>query len=611
MRRFIAAAVGVALVATAAACGVPTDRGPVDVGQAPGFGADVQSPPVKLPEPDDASDVPGLVKGFLQAAAKGDWDPASGDQRITQAIEQARKFLTPTAARDWQPSGPVIVVESVPEPQVSESQIRFSLHGVGFLNADGVVEPLPTPLSANFTFTAEKSDAAGGRYRLTSVPPYLLLSTLGLRELYDVRPVYFWDQADRVLVPDRRYLSRGASRDKRIRAVVDRLLKGPSAFLDAVVNSLPNNTKSDSNPVVEGSKIVVDLSSAVSVSDKQLLRRIATQLRWSLHPEVLDLQLNIDGRPQGTFSDDSYLAYNPSASPAVDEADRLYVVAGGTVVQHSTGARVPPVLEAPENSYVVSAAVNGIRNSAAVVRAIGGMRELWIGRYGRETAAPRLVRVALPPTTVMSRPSYLPDVGNRVLVAAGDHVYDVADDGTFKQVQFSAPVGPVTAVAVAPDGSRLAFVARDGVYVTTINSATTPASVAQAPRQLYTGPMGKPLAVAWAYEHQLVVASATELMEVAIDSAHRAPIALPNLFAQKINQLASVPRTATSGEVRGPIVVDVDGRANYVFTSSGLRAVEMPGTATQSAAPRPSPSGSREPTPAQPVLSAPFYLDVG
>jgi hypothetical protein len=607
-RRFVAA---VLLVAATAACGVPTSTEPLPVGKAPGFGGDVESPPVTLPGPDGAPDAKTLVERFLQAPAKGDWDPAASDQRIPQATEHARRFLTPEAARDWQPGNQITVVEVESVTPVSLDSVRVKVRGVGVLGVGGAIDPfdpLQGPSDYDLPFTAVRSDAFGGQYRLINAPDALLLSTQGLRELYEVRPVYFWDKRDRFLVPDRRYLSRGASRDKRIRAVVDRLLKGPSQFLESWVNTLPANTTRKGNPGVEesASKIVVDLSSAVSVSDKQLLRRIAAQLRWSLHPEALALALEIDGRPQGLFGDDSYLAYNPSASAAVAETDRLYVVADGRVVQHSTGARVPTVLEAAANTNVERAGVNRIRNSAAVVRVTGDTRELWIGRHGGETAAPQLTRVELPKAAAIGRPAFLPDVGNRVLVAADGVVYDVGDDATFRRVQAFEQYRDVGSIAVAPDGSRLAFLAGDRVYVTTLDSAAMTIGPA---RELYVPGLTRLREVAWGYEHQLVVAGATGLVEVAIDNGQREMITPQNLFAQEITHLAAVPRTAASGDVRGPIVLDVSGRVYNMYTSTGLDPVVVPGAQSPSA--RPSPSVSGAPAPAVPKLSAPFFLDVG
>jgi hypothetical protein len=602
-RRGAALVLALAVAAAVTGCGVKEENRPHGVGKAPGFGGEPERQAVSLPDPSAASDARKFVDLFLQSAAAGDWDPVRpSNDRIAQAVAQGRKFLTAEAAAAWKHSNRIIVVQVEELTATNAETVSVKMHPVGVLTPDGAVEPLnDDPQIGSWTFTVQRLPSAGNEFRMTNPPPELLLSTQGLQELFEVRPVYFWDLDERYLLADRRYVSRGATRTKQIQTAIDRLIKGPSSFIASAVQSLPDNTSTDSRPVIERDRIVVNLSAAILANDKDWLNRLAGQIRWSLHPERHDLELQIAGRRQAVYGGNDYLSMNPSYANRTE--NDLYGLLGKRVVQWTGRRFTPDVLNAPENNNVVAAAVNRTRNWAALVRENGAQQELWIGRFDRETG-PGWVRTALTGTS-MSRPAYIPGGGGRVLVAVDGTVWDVGETGPPQSV--GAFGAGISALAIAPDGSRLAYVANGLAYVATLNSTVVPVSRGEA-RALYTLGHGGLRGVGWSLEDQVVVAGANELMSVAIDNSYQAVIPVIDLFGAQITQLAAVPQTHANGnDAAGRIVIQAGADAFNVYPSRVAKISVEPS--------EPDPSGSAQPSTGTSATAltptVPFYCDTG
>jgi hypothetical protein len=605
-----------AVLLAAAGCGVPSDSKPRAVGPAPGL-AGAANPPgsVVLPSPAGANTPRLLVERFLQAGAAADWDPARlKDRRVPDAIEYAKQFLAPELRQTWKPDEFVLVVD--PEIKPGLSSVEVTLRPVGVLDENGSLDPKPPVLTlpSPFMFQTEPASVSGQNLLLSNAPNFLMLSLEGLESLFEMRPVYYWDNADRNLVPDLRYVSKGISDEKRVKAIIDQWLAGPSDFLKRSV-STPIVPDTADNPLLDGNKVTVNFPTPVSLGSDppKALRHLAWQIRWSVHrpSSQVTVEIQFDGRSQLVDNDETYLEANPALprqARSVLDDDRLFAVLDGKVIPVFANTSVPAVLDAPENSGVVSAAINRPNRTAALVRqGTGGNLELWLGR---NSADPRYVRADLPATTAMSRPSYLPGTDSHLLIAAGGVLYDVAPDGSKRDIQLSTP-GNVTAVAVAPDGARVALVTDRGVFVAPLDTKATSIGTA---RELYLPGVTDVRGVGWVYEHRLVVASAgagaAALTDVAIDNGYLKAINLSNLGGAQLTQVSALPGNPIDG-IRGNVVVETvdrgDRQAFYQYAE--LTAIELP----PSARPSPSPSASQSASagPGVPVkrLVAPFYVD--
>jgi hypothetical protein len=575
------------------------------VGPAPGAGDPVnRAGTVRLPTREGATNAPELARRFLQAGAAADWDPdRDEDTRVEDAKNFAEQFLTQDQRRDWQPTDVQVVDAQFVE---NLDSVTVTVTPVGRLEPNGVVGPTRAP-PAHMQFQAQ---LVNGNMMLAVVsgalPNYLMLSLDGLTSLFEERPVYFWDKNNRFLVPDRRYVSRGISDEKRVRAIINLWLAGPSVFLRDAVIGPPAPTTRD-NPELNGNVVRVNLPTIGQPADPDdALRRIAWQIRWSVHrpSSALGVDLQVAGRSQYKDTGVEYLKANPSqrAGEGAPDEGRLFAVQDGHVVAVSPDEQSPSILRQPDyNSNVVLAAVNRPNNVAALVRREGGgALALWLGRGGAE---PAYTRAAIPGATTMSRPSFIPGTGGRVLIAVDGTLYEVALDGQIRPVP-NAP-GGVTAVSVAPDGARVALVTAGGPVVAALDATAAWVSIGPT-RSLYVTNLPKIGGIGWLYEDRLVMGGESAMVEVAIDNGRVERIAPANLARAQVTELSAVPGSpfeANRGNVVVAAGVDAGAQQAYYAYSSGLVPITLPQVSS------PAPSASVGPNSTPPKLSAPFYID--
>ena len=623
-RRLLRAALALGCVVVAAAgCGVPGSGEPEPLDNAPGVGGPVgPAGSVRLPEPDPTSTPADLVERFLKTGAAADWDPAlPPEQRIQAAIRQAQLFLDPTYPKTWKSSASINVVEVIGDPKATvDNSVSVTLRQVGVLNGTGTLTPAGDPQIQDYLFKFDPKSML-----LTDAPvgDMLPLSLKGLSELFRVSPVYYWDLTDRFLVPDRRYISAGISDEKRVKTIVARLLAGPSEFLTqpAAVRVMQIDKPLD-NATLNGSNVVVNLPPMQETDLDKFLPRLATQLRWSLHPQRYTVELRIGGRDGRTYSGTDYLRANPSLPVNDRNERRLFGAVDGKLKPIDPEVSPPSILNLPENSYVVAAAVNTRQNSAALVRQVGGgPRQLWVGRTPADRSAATFTHVAGLDGLVgpYSRPSYLPGA-DRVLIVAAGNLYDVnLGTGEVSPVNLPLPLaGALVAVSVAPDGARIAMVTAGKVYVATIDPSKPPVTInansAQPLRELYVGnTLGDLRGVAWNFEHQIIVGGRSGLVVTAIDGGSRAPAGPSGLQGAQLTQLSAVSWDPINNLGGGDVVIEVSapgGRQSYFPYSPVMRAIKAPEVrgASPSASPSGSPSASAPPP--DPRVTAAFYADV-
>jgi hypothetical protein len=446
----------------------------------------------------------------------------------------------------------------------------------------------------------------------SQLPNFLLLSSAGLQGLFEERPVYYWDKADRFLVPDRRYVSKGISDEKRVRAIINQLFAGPSTFLGDFVHAQSRTTLD--NPELNGNRIRVNLTPAGQEADQmEALRSLARQIRWSVHKpsSTPDVEIQIAGRFQLVDTGTEFLPYNPSQPRANQTAageDRLFAVHDGRVVAVSPTAAIPSILDEPENSGVVLAAVNRQNNAAALVRRVAGNLELRIGS-GTDPAFQR-VAFAEPRPTTMSRPSYIANSGGRLLIAVDGNLYDVAADGRTAG-KITLPSGDVTAVSVAPDGSRVALVTQGRTVVAPLD-ASGPLATVGGYRAVATPGVTGAVGVGWLYEDELVVIGPAWMVNVTIDNGRAARITLANLGNAELTQVSATSGNPFDG-IHGVAVVQAgpagqQAQAYYAY-GSGLATFPAPAGASPSASPSVATSAGPGTTPPAVRLTAPFYVD--
>jgi hypothetical protein len=528
----LAAAVAVAVVTTAAGCGVapsaPEDRGDrLQIEVQPGDQVRaVPAPTAGNPE--------NLVHDFLKSTVGG------GEAAITQA----RAFLTDNAVSTWRgpadPQNPDLTVIHIVRGPVegignnNRVPVTVDYQVVGQLNPQGMVEELSRPSGGQMTFWVVRAPDDPSALRIDEIqgaPSGLLLSDLALTDVYRIQPVYFWDRNHEQLIPDLRYLPLTLSEPQRALRLVQWLVQGPSTWLTGA-RELPLGTAANSVVMRDG-KFVVDLSKEATAPNGETPEFLLRQLQWSLSNGTSSraVELQIDGRTQVADGGDAFRPFNQSwvyrdVKPRFDIAEQKVVAAG---------AAGPAVLGSPDNREVYRAAINREGTVLALVKLRGnGQRYLQIVRADGPTVPVDLSSFD------MGRPSFVPGADPYLVVPAGGHLWLVSTEtGAVRDIT-PARVDDVTAAVVAPDGRRIVFVAGGQVYVSSLVVDGDSLTVGSNPRAILTDRVVA-TGVAWADETWLYVGGA-------------APGGAPAMW--KVSADGVVTKDE-SGDLRGLAVTDV------------------------------------------------------
>ena len=319
--------VGAPLVAGAlllAGCaGIPTS-GPIQHGAAVG---DPRTEPatrsLAQPPREGASQLQ-IIEGFLNANESFDDDHAV-----------ARLFLTPDAAKTWNPAAGTTVYDNSTSTggdsykPVGTSEIVFSAAKVGTISQQGQYDVSGGTVEASF-----KLKQVDGQWRIVSLPQGLLISAGAMGRDYSDYDVYFPDPNRSVLVPDQVLLpiSPGTST-----ALVRALIAGPTPWLaPAVRTAIPTGTKLvvDSAPIVDG-VVEVDLTAPAATAIGKEAQALSAQIVWTLRPlsGVTAVRITVDGIAlrgvPAVQPITSWPQWDPDADPAAGVAGPVAYFANG------------------------------------------------------------------------------------------------------------------------------------------------------------------------------------------------------------------------------------------------------------------------------------------
>jgi hypothetical protein len=580
-----------ALLGLLGACGVPGQTKVVVDGQgkASGVLSNGGSEELRPPGPGGAATPEVFVDRYLQAAA-GDWDGAQA---------RVKEFLAPDATKDWQNNPRQIVVvrltDGKPDISLSADEVRaVTLHvqQLGVLTSQGLIEQ-PTSQTQTYQFQVGTIRASGGRLAILDPPPVMLLTDTALKNWYDERPIYFWDTARQNLVPDLRYMPRAVESSARPSMVLGWLLGGAVNWLRPSVQQLPEGTDKRGNPFTDAGRLVVNLSAAV---ENQNLDQLVTQLQWSLRPDYTgDLVLQVEGQTKRIATDkNNFLDRNPAYRLAKLLPQELYCVANGIVRRAPFGVEQVPAtvgpLTAEVNKDVQSAAISREHDRVALVRAeAGNWSRLWVGPLGNQ-----FIRTSLR-ARVMSRPAWAENESVGYVAADGLVRQFSVDSEKFVTVPIGNMANNVTALAVSPDGERLAVIADGKLYLVALGRDGDISSVGSA-RPVPT-PLTNLTSVAWLGQTALVMTGLSgnraALAKTTMDGAVERDT-VQQVAASNVTQVVALPEdplTSTGSQ----ILIQADGRAYWVFSDT---IEELAGSTLAGAAPN-----------KPPVPTAPFFLD--
>ncbi|WP_344501612.1 LpqB family beta-propeller domain-containing protein [Dactylosporangium maewongense] len=622
MRRFAA---GLAVLALAlGGCGLPDSTEPRYAGPAaePSRAQDRAEEPLK---PDGITSLIALVNSFLKTSVGGNITSADPSDAGSETQTRMKTFMTKETAAGWRPPAQLVVVDATltPSPPDDKGRIVVKAHfeRVGQLDPKGrLVAGQNDPTwerGLNFDFEGEQ---VGGQLLLSKVPPFMLLSTEGLASSYTRQPIYFWEKDVEApkLVPDLRYMPNVLPASKKVNEVVQWLVDGPSSWLSSVVDR-PSDIETKGSPTLKDDQSVdVNLSAKAAGKSADDLRRLASQIRWSLpgHPVVL---LSFENAKDTTNVSDGYLNDNAAVQ---DEPDLEKFAVVNESVRQLTVTRDPPSLFGPSewNKAVLSATINRARTRAALVRKVGAKQQLFVNSG---TGEPKYVEVlASEMGANLSRPVWINRPAQRFLVTDGAKLWAVTPPGSGGEPPQAVVVpGPngesltnVSAFSVSPDGRRIALIVGGKAMIAALRFENGNLTLGE--RHPVPNTLSSNKAVGWITETTLAIgggpnplndraAGTYSMVWTSIDGTGERPLPLnpspPAVLVTELSARTNDPTSRQSEQAVSVVFQDGGQQGRGVFGSSvdELKQDVLPGAA-------PGPSTS---PPAKLVAKSPFYAD--
>jgi Lipoprotein LpqB beta-propeller domain/Sporulation and spore germination len=594
LRGLAPAAFVVALLALLAGCISEPSGGPViSYSMTQGPGGQSQPLPQIIAQPPAAGWTPGqIVTGFLAASAS-----FAGGQRI------AREYLTTKENRAWTPNWSARVYSS--GPNVGAAALTGTGSGqVATVTVSGSVQAFLSGTGGYLAPSASATGGApggppvfrlqkvGGQWRISSAPPYLILTSYSFQYDYQLRNLYFFDPTTSNLVPDPVYVPLQATTASLMDGLVYDLIHPPGDWLSrgATSTAFPGKTTTIGDVTLNGGTAAVNLGGAITkgANDRKLMQQVSAQLLYTLigsggsGPAVQSVQLSVNGKPWSPLISEPNPVQQLQQSkytPASGASSLFYYVDSAGDLMSSTSSTAKPVKVAHIGTGYTQIAVSPDRQYVAALK----NGSLFTGR----TIGP-LVRRAGDGYRSLSW-----DPADDLWASTGDQIVMLNGAASPSQ-QAGKPVavnvvnsddstenvGPFTGLRVAPDGVRVAIIVGGndldfGAFVPLTNARPGQAAVEIVLSQFYVSvPSATFTSVTW-YGPDNVIAlrddPGPELTEYPVDGGSSTSIpAQPHMrgitasFGSAL--IASLPK--------GAMVADSSLSGSWIpLTGTGISAV--------------------------------------
>jgi hypothetical protein len=539
---------GVALAAAAivlAGCaGIPTSGQVIahdeidSAGRAgPFVGGEVQGP-----EPGQAPEE--IVDGFFEAMNFYESNYAT-----------AREYLTSEAALAWDPDVVTTIyrAEPITEP-TAPNQVGVRLSVWATVQAQREFERAPAGMVQEHVLQLDEVD---GEWRIDNPPPGLIIRDADFNEEFAAYDLFFYEPGFQALVPDSVYLP---VRGPLATLLAQKLLDGPSPRLEAAVDTaFPERTELavDAVAVTDGEADVKLTDDALRANSAQR-DQMVVQLAWTLgrHSDVEQVtvhggQVVLGQSPTRTF---------PDSDPVSSRALSLFAVTDEGVVQVDDNRVVTPVAGPLGQHPSVEEVAVDPRMSQAVVVDEGRTTLKWseltpdagveIIAQGQALRSPSVDLTGLAWVIEGTGES------SRLLVASPGSEPAVVPLGALDGNGLDG--SRLDAVAVAPDGTRIALVADGTVYLGVIVRADYPfeVRVGQLVSIDHAEVSRHAVDIAWNQYDQLAVLTAVEVQN---EMAQRAWIFTLN------GRMPGSP----AGVIDGAQSLTANWRANHQLAAGG------------------------------------------
>lgn len=387
------------LVLAAGACSTLPDSGSVHDAGPVGSGQVDDAPLFAPPGPGSGDSREEVLNGFLLAMQANP---------LTTSV--ARKFLTTAAKNTWNPNQGTVIYEAS-STSVAPDGVTVRLSDVHRLDSRGVWLGGSVGHSEKLQIQFVKQ---GGEWRIDNPPNALVVLASYFQSRFARFNLYFFDQTNKVLVPEPIYIPRG---EQSATNLVRGLLKGPGPDLAAVARTdFPRGTALDISVLVSDSGTAeVPLSKEVLASQAAELARMQVQLAWTLRQVsgIGRIRITSGGTPvslpdgRTSFTTDEGTEYDPTVRSAVQtvfglRAGRLISLDGRTESPStgpfgSPGFAVRSIAVSLPGTEVAAVAANG-------TKVYSGPRD--VGEDIDGTAAKRQVDTVYRRGTDLLKPAY-------------------------------------------------------------------------------------------------------------------------------------------------------------------------------------------------------------
>ena len=519
--------------------------------------------------PKDGQESDLLLRDFYHASATPDSD-----------YEAARAYLTEGASAAWDPSGQKLVVDSIGMttlPGSSVGQRSYSVHGevVGVVRSGGSYSPERGDYEA--TIDMEMVD---GQWRISSLPEGVVFERTELRNQYQPYNLYFFDQDDRELVTDRRWVH--SRRETLASDLIGLLMEGPSERLrPALTGSLPSSVSYTGEQ--DGAYTFTGFA-GVSEDERA---RFAAQVVWTLATAGVTgpYELKADGQPliDGTDSldTDDFIA----ASPLVETVGetKLYALAGGKVVRVDERSTQPVEGSLGAASDVIFADIAKDGEWAAIFGKPGDAEDdiFRVGKFDGSEA--EVMRAG-----TFTRPAFEPDAAAVWTVADGKRILRTVQSAatgslTTGEVKVELPDGVdgnVSVLRLSRTGTRVVMVIDGRLYTGIVrrqpSGERSIVNVYEYAHEL----SGSVISADWRPDGSLLVGttSTTPVMRVEQDGSSMTAMSAGNISAPVVAVAAS-PSTLYVTDANALLQVPASGADNPIWREvpglEGVRALPI------------------------------------
>lgn len=519
--------------------------------------------------PKDGQESDLLLRDFYHASATPDSD-----------YEAARAYLTEGASAAWDPSGQKLVVDSIGMttlPGSSVGQRSYSVHGevVGVVRSGGSYSPERGDYEA--TIDMEMVD---GQWRISSLPEGVVFERTELRNQYQPYNLYFFDQDDRELVTDRRWVH--SRRETLASDLIGLLMEGPSERLrPALTGSLPSSASYTGEQ--DGAYTFTGFA-GVSEDERA---RFAAQVVWTLATAGVTgpYELKADGQPliDGTdvLDTDDFIA----ASPLVETVGetKLYALAGGKVVRVDERSTQPVDGTLGAANDVIFADIASDGEWAAIFGKPGDAEDdiFRVGKFDGSEA--EVMRAG-----TFTRPAFEPDAAAVWTVADGKRILRTVQSAatgslTTGEVKVELPDGVdgnISVLRLSRTGTRVVMVIDGRLYTGIVrrqpSGERSIVNVYEYAHEL----SGSVISADWRPDGSLLVGttSTTPVMRVEQDGSSMTAMSAGNISAPVVAVAAS-PSTLYVTDANALLQVPASGADNPIWREvpglEGVRALPI------------------------------------